>query len=105
MVALLDKRFRALPFLNSDQRDQIHTDMLSTLEVSIIAEGNPSIKQEIKIQTPQVKSQSETVQVKHEPNGEVKQKVGTVAPPAKRVKTEEHFLMTSLLLRLTVAVS
>ena len=64
MAALLDPRFRTLPFLNSDQRDQIHTDMLSTLELSIIAEGNPGIKQEIEIQTPQVPSQSETVQVK-----------------------------------------
>ena len=89
MAAFLDPRFRALQFLNSDQRDQIHTDMLSTLELSIIAEGNPSVKQEIDIQTPQVQSQSETVKVKHEPNGEVKQEQGTVAPPAKRVKTEE----------------
>ena len=89
MAALLDPRFRALPFLTSDQRDQIHTDMLSTLELSIIAEGNPSVKQEIEIRTPQVPSQSETLQVKHEPNGQVKQEDGTVVPPAKRLKTEE----------------
>ena len=49
MAALLDPRFRALSFLNSDVREEIHLDILNSIEFSIIAEGNPDVKQEIEV--------------------------------------------------------
>ena len=82
MAALLDPRFRVLSFLNSDVREEIHLDILNSIEFSIIVEGNPDVKQEIETPIEVIpKVTTHQNQTKQEPND-------SVHPSPKRMKTE-----------------